>query len=57
MIGTYERTANRLLKGQPRPQPVCRLVNGKFVIGTRSLHRTQQGCRWRMFWRIKQIGR
>lgn len=53
MIGSYERTANRLLRGQPKPKPFCQLVNGRFVTGTQSLHRTRQSRTWRLFWRLK----
>lgn len=53
MIGTYERTANRLLRGQPKPKSFCQLVNGRFVTGTQSLHRTRQSRTWRLFWRLK----
>jgi hypothetical protein len=53
MIGVYERTAQGLLKGQPKPKPFGQLINGKLLTGTQSLHRTAQSCRWRTFWRIK----
>jgi hypothetical protein len=53
MTGTYERIALRLLKGQPRAKPFGKLVDGRFLTGTRSLHRTPQSRRWRLFLRIK----
>jgi hypothetical protein len=59
MIGTYERISQRLLVGQPRAKPFCKLIGGKFMVGTQSLHRTPQSRRWRTFWRLKfnRIGR
>jgi hypothetical protein len=54
MIGTYDRTAEKLLKGQPKPRQFGKLINGRFVTGTKSLHRTPQSRRWRLFWRLKQ---
>ena len=51
--GTYERVSQRLLKDQPKPKPFGKLVDGKFLTGTMSLHRTPQSRRWQMFWRIK----
>ena len=51
--GTYERVSQRLLKGQPKPNPFGKLINGKWMTGTQSLHRTPQSRRWQMFWRIK----
>lgn len=55
MIGTYERIAQRLLIGQPRPKPFCQLHDGHFFTGTKSLHRTRQSRKWRLFWRIKSV--
>ncbi len=54
MKGAYEHTAERLLKGQPKAKPFCKLVGNTFVTGTRSLHRTPQSRRWRLFLRLKQ---
>jgi hypothetical protein len=51
--GTYERVSQRLLKGQPKPKPFGKLINGKWMTGTQSLHRTPQSRRWQMFWRLK----
>jgi len=51
--GTYQRTADSLLIGQPRPARIARLVNGKLLTGTASLHRTTKSRRWRLFWRLK----
>jgi hypothetical protein len=53
MKGTYERTAERLLKGQPKAKPFGRMESGRFWTGTKSLHRTPQSRRWRLFWRLK----
>ena len=53
MMGTYERVAERLLKGQPKAKPFGRMESGKFWTGTKSLHRTAQSRRWQLFWRLK----
>lgn len=52
-MSTYERIAERLLKGQPKAKPFGKLINGRFVTGTKSLHRTKQSRTWRLFWRLK----
>ena len=49
---TNERTMIRLLKGQPKARPFGRLIDGKFVKGTLSLHRTPQSRAWRRFIRM-----
>jgi hypothetical protein len=54
MIKTYERTMILLLKGQPKAKPFGRLIDGKFVTGTLSLHRTPQSCAWRRFIKMRQ---
>lgn len=51
--GTYERIAETLLRGQPRPKRFARVWEGRFLTGTQSLHRTPQSRRWRLFWRLK----
>jgi hypothetical protein len=53
MISTFERISERLLKGQPKPKRFGRMESGKFWTGTKSLHRTPQSRRWRLFWRLK----
>ena len=53
-MSTYERIAEKLLKGQPKAKPFGKLIDGKFLTGTKSLHRTKQSVRWRLFWRLKQ---
>jgi hypothetical protein len=53
--GAYERTAQRLLRGQPKPKPFGKLVGGKFLTGTKSLHKTRQSRTWRLFWRLKGV--
>lgn len=53
MIGTYERTSQRLLQGQPNAKPFGKLIDGRFYTGTLSLHHTKQSRKWRLFWRIK----
>jgi hypothetical protein len=52
---TYERIAEKLLKGQPKAKPFGRMEEGgRFWTGTKSLHRTKQSRLWRLFWRLKQ---
>jgi hypothetical protein len=50
---TYERTAQKLLRGQPKSKRVGKLINGRFLTGIKSLHKTSQSRKWRMFWRLK----
>jgi len=58
MTGTYQRISERLLLvNYRRPKPFCFFEDGKLLVGTQSLHRTTQARIWRMFWRIKQVGR
>jgi hypothetical protein len=52
-LSPYEQVACRLLKGQPKPKPFGKLVGDKWLTGTKSLHKTPQSVRWRMFWRLK----
>ena len=54
MPSSYERIAATLLKGQPKSKPFGLLLDGKFLTGTLSLHRTRQSRTWRLFWRLKQ---
>ena len=49
---TYERTMILLLKGQPKAKPVGRMIDGKWLKGTQSLHRTPQSRAWRRFIRM-----
>lgn len=51
---TYERIAERLLRGQPKAKPFGKLIDGKFLTGTKSLHWTKQSRTWQLFWRIKK---
>ena len=53
LTGAYERIAQTLLRGQPKPQRFARVWEGRLLTGTKSLHRTPQSRRWRMFWRLK----
>lgn len=53
MNRSYERIAGALLRGQPRPAPFCRFMNGRLTCGTQSLHRTARSRMWRLFWRLK----
>lgn len=50
---TYERTAQKLFRGQPKPKRFGKLIDGRFLTGTKSLHKTPQSRKWRMFWRLK----
>jgi len=54
MMKTYERTLIRLLKGQPQAKPFGKLIDGKFVTGTLSLHRTPQSRAWRRFIKMRE---
>jgi len=54
MMKTYERTLIRLLKGQPRAKPFGKLIDGRFVTGTLSLHRTPQSRAWRRFIKMRE---
>ena len=52
---TYrEQVAERLFKGMPKAKPFGRLINGRFVTGTLSLHTTKQAVNWRAFNRLRQ---
>jgi hypothetical protein len=51
----YERTAERLLVGQPKAKRIARFIDGHLRTGTQSLHRTRQSRVWRLFWRLKHI--
>jgi hypothetical protein len=53
MTGAYERIAERLLRGQPKPQRFGMLVGHHFWTGHKSQHRTRQSRTWRLFWRLK----
>lgn len=50
---SYDRIAQKLLKGQPKPERTAKFIDDKLVIGTKSLHRTKQSRTWRLFWRLK----
>ena len=52
-VSTYERIAASLIRSQPRPRRIARFENGRLLIGTASLHRTEASRRWRLFWRLK----
>lgn len=51
---SYDRIAQKLLKGQPKPERTAKFIDGKLLTGTKSLHRTKQSRTWRLFWRLKQ---
>lgn len=50
---TYEKTAQRLLRGIPKPRPFGKMVDGRWLTGHKSLHRTPQGVKWNRFWMLK----
>lgn len=52
-LRSYERIAQKLLIGQPKPKPYVRFIDGVLMTGTQSLHRTYQSRTWRLFWRLK----
>jgi len=54
MVGSYERTAQKFLKGIRYDIPFCKVVGGRLLVGARTTHRTPQGRAWNLFWRIKQ---
>lgn len=49
----YEIVSQRLLRGIPKPRRFGKLVCGRWLTGTRSLHRTPQGVKFNRFWRLK----
>ena len=51
---TYDRIAKTLLRGQPKPKRFARVCEGRLLTGSKSLHRTPQARRWRLFWRLKK---
>jgi hypothetical protein len=53
--GTYQRTAQALLRNNPKPKPFGSFDGVNFEVGTQSLHRTPASRMWRMFWRMKYI--
>ena len=58
MMGTYERISRKLIMvNYQKPKAFCFFENGRLLVGTQSQHRTTQARIWRMFWRIKQVGR
>jgi hypothetical protein len=48
-----QRTAEKLLRGQPKAKPFGKLIGGRFYTGTNSLHGTKQSRALQLFWRIK----
>ena len=54
ILRAYERTTQRLLAGMPQPKPFCMVIDGRLVLGTKSLHRTKQARLCRLFWRLKE---
>jgi len=52
-LSPYEQVSQRLLRGMPNPKPFGKLINGRWLTGTRGLHKTKQGVKWNQFWRLK----
>jgi hypothetical protein len=57
MISSYERISIKLLAHQPKAKQRAFYHDGKYLSGTKSLHLTPASRMWRMFWRIKSVGR
>lgn len=57
MLSSYERAAEKLLKGMPKTKPIGLFYEGRFLTGAASTYKTKQGRQWNTFWRIKQIGK
>jgi hypothetical protein len=53
MLSSYERTADKLLKGMPKAKAIGFLYEGRFLTGVASSHKTKQARIWRLFWRLK----
>jgi len=53
----YERVSTRLLRGKPKYKPYFKLVNGIRHYGHKSMHKTRQGVKYNMFWRLKRFTR
>jgi hypothetical protein len=54
MMKTYERTMIKLLKGQPKAKPFGRMIGGRWLTGTLSLHRTRQSVAWLRFIKMRE---
>lgn len=61
--GPYRRCAARLHHPRRRPRRIARWCHDdmqgrmRLLQGQASLSKTRQGQQWRLFWRIKRIGR
>ena len=51
--GAYERIAATLHNPNAKRVRIARFVDGKLLQATASLHQTEAGRRWRLFWRLK----
>ena len=51
--GAYERIAATLHDPNAKRVRIARIIDGKLRQGTASLHQTEAGRRWRLFWRLK----
>jgi hypothetical protein len=49
-----DRKIAKLIKFRIEPRKFCKLIDGKVLRGTRSLHLTKSGRRYRLFLRIKR---
>ena len=56
-ISNRERISRKLLVGIPRSKPFGQFIDGKFVTGVLSSHRTKQGVAYNSFWRLhRRVG-
>ena len=51
---SYNRIAEVLIKGQPKPKVFAKFEGNVLLIGQKSLHWTPQSRAWRLFWKLKQ---
>lgn len=54
-LSPYEQVSHRLLQGMPKPKPFGKLIEGRWITGHKSQHKTPQGIRYNRFWRLKRI--
>ena len=57
MIGKYEQISNSFHDQKSKSIPFLFIKNGRVSVGTKSKHKTKSGCKFRLFWRIKKVGR
>lgn len=51
----YVRVTSKILKGQPKPKKTGHFMDGHFLTGHKSLHRTSQSRRFRTYLRLKNF--